>query len=145
MRPLYTAHAIAIGGRNGHAETDDKNLVIELSSPGSTSKKSSPTTNPEQLFACGYAACFGSAVEVIAKQQNVAVNIVRVEADVILNQNDSGYFISVALNITIPAIDDAIAEKLVQEAHQICPYSKATRGNIDVTLKVNDRSLPQAA
>jgi Ohr subfamily peroxiredoxin len=145
MKTIYTAHATAVGGRNGHAETDDKNLVVELSSPGAASKKPAPATNPEQLFACGYAACFGSAIEHVAKQQNVAVSNVEVHSDVNLNQDDSGFSISVTLNITLPGIDNTAAEKLVAAAHQVCPYSKATKGNTAVTLKVNDQDLIRAA
>ena len=145
MKTLYTAHATAIGGRNGHAETDDKNLVLELSTPGAPSKKTCTVTNPEQLFACGYAACFGSAIEHVAKAQKVTVGEVEVHSEVTLNQDDSGFFIAVQLNVLIPGVDHATVEKIVKEAHTVCPYSKATKGNIKVTLQVNDKALVQAA
>jgi len=145
MKTLYTARATSVDGRNGHAQTDDGNLSVELGTPGGTSKKDGKVTNPEQLFACGYAACFGGALEVAAKNENTPLRNVEVHSEVGLNQDDKGYFISVVLNVVIPAVDQAVAEKLVESAHQICPYSKATRGNIDVQLKVNSQPLQKAA
>ena len=136
MKTLYTAHATAVGGRNGHAETDDKNLVVELATAGAPSAKSGKTTNPEQLFAAGYAACFGSAVEAVARKQKLEVSGVRVTAKVSLLQEDSGgYRIAAELDVAIPGLNAATTRKLVEEAHQVCPYSKATRGNIEVELK----------
>lgn len=141
MKTLYTAHAFAKGGREGHAETDDKKISVDLATPG-TNKAG---TNPEQLFASGYAACFGSAVQHVAKLQKLEVGEITVNADVSLNQDDKGFFISAALNVSVPGLDAATAEKLVQDAHQVCPYSKATRGNIEVTLKANNQALAKAA
>ena len=141
---LYTAHAKAIGGRNGYAKTDDDVLKLDLASPGAPNAKPG-STNPEQLFACGYAACFGSALEAAGKQQNIATIDAQVQADVSLHKDDSGFFISVTLNVSLPGIATNAASKLVEAAHQICPYSKATRGNIKVTLKVNDQPLEMAA
>ena len=132
MKTLYTAHAKAVGGRDGHIETDDKRISTNLSRPGA----SGSGTNPEQLFACGYAACFGSAVQFVAQQQKLNVGEITVQSDVTLNQDNNGFFIGVTLNITVPNLDKAAAKKLVQDAHQVCPYSKATRDNINVTLKV---------
>jgi Ohr subfamily peroxiredoxin len=146
MKTLYTAHATAIDGRNGQAQTDDGNLSVELGTPGGQSKKTGKITNPEQLFACGYAACFGSAIEAVAKMENTPVKNVEVHSDVSLNQDEkNGYSISVALNVVLSGTDAAVAEKLVQKAHQICPYSKATRGNIEVKLTVNSQPVKQAA
>jgi osmotically inducible protein OsmC len=145
MKPIYTAYAIATGGRSGHAETDDKNLVVELTSPGAWDKKSGKATNPEQLFACGYAACFGSAIEFVARQQGLTVSNAEVHSEVTLNDGSTGFSISVALNVTLPGVESAITEQLVKAAHAVCPYSKATKGNIDVVLKVNDRALAKAA
>src|ERR1700679_4242121 len=100
MKTIYTAHATAINGRNGHAETDDKNLVVELSGTDTTDKKSGKITNPEQLFACAYAACFGSAVEAVAKQQGAPIRNVEVHSEVNLNQDEkTGYSISASLNV----------------------------------------------
>ncbi len=136
MKTLYTAHATAVGGRNGHVETDDKNLSLELQGLDAISKKSDKTTNPEQLFACGYAACFGSAIEAIARKQNIDVSNVSVSANVkLLREDDGGFSIAVELNARIPELSTEITQQLMDKAHQVCPYSKATRGNIQVELK----------
>lgn len=142
MAALYTAHATTIGGRNGHTETDDKNISLDLSTPGGNK----PGSNPEQLFACGYSACFGGAVEFAAKQQKVDIGgAANVKADVTLHKDDTGFSISVILNVALPNVSQPQAEELVQLAHTICPYSKATRGNIDVKLQANGQSLAKAA
>lgn len=142
MKTLYTAHATTIAGREGHSETDDKQLSLNLSKPGS----GKPGTNPEQLFACGYSACFGSAIDAVAKSQKIAVSEVKVQAEVALNQDDNnGYFLSVVLNVSLAGVDKVTAEKLVETAHQVCPYSKATRGNIGVILQVDNKPLSLAA
>lgn len=142
MKILYTAHATTIAGREGHSETDDKQLFVNLSKPGS----GKPGTNPEQLFAAGYSACFGSAIEAVASKQQISISEIKVQADVNLHQDDAdGYSISAALNITLAGVDDAKAQEIVAAAHQMCPYSKATRGNIEVVLNVNDTPLAQAA
>jgi Ohr subfamily peroxiredoxin len=142
VNSAYTAHATTIAGREGHSETDDKQLSLNLSKPGS----GKPGTNPEQLFACGYSACFGSAIDAVAKSQKVAVSEVKVKAEVALNQDDNnGYFLSVVLNVSLAGVDKATAEKLVEAAHQVCPYSKATRGNIGVILQVDNKPLSLAA
>ena len=141
MKTLYTAHANAKGGREGRAETDDKQVSVNFAAPGS----GKTGTNPEQLFACGYAACFGSAVAHVAKLQKLEVGEVDVHADVNLNQDDKGYFLSVELSVSLPTLDAKAAEKLVQDAHGVCPYSKAIRGNIEVKLKANGTDLKLAA
>lgn len=142
MKTLYTAKATSTAGREGHSETDDKKLSLNLSKPGGNGNG----TNPEQLFACGYSACFGSAVEAVAKKQGNAISEVKVQAEVNLNQDDEGgYFLSVVLNVSLAGVDDATAMEIVEKAHYVCPYSKATRGNIDVTLAVNDRPVQSAA
>lgn len=142
MKTLYTAHATTVAGREGHSETDDKKIVVDLAPPGS----GKPGTNPEQLFACGYSACFGSAINAVAKKMQVAVQEIKVQADVSLNNDDAGgYFIAATLNATLKGVDQATAQKIVETAHTVCPYSKATRGNIDVTLKVDGQPLAKAA
>lgn len=142
MKTLYTAHAHATNGRAGHAQTDDKKIDVALSKPGSDGAG----TNPEQLFACGYAACFGGAVQFLATQKKLDAGVATVQADVNLNQDGTGgFFLSVALNVDLPGIEQSAAEDLVEAAHQFCPYSKATRGNIDVSLSVNGKSLARAA
>ena len=140
MKTLYTAHAHAINGREGSAETDDKKVSVKLSRPNQGAG-----TNPEQLFACGYAACFGGAAQYLASQKGLDVGQVTVHADVTLNQDDNGFFIGVMLNVDLPTLDQNVAEELVQATHQFCPYSKATRGNIDVTLQANGKPVAQAA
>jgi Ohr subfamily peroxiredoxin len=142
MKTLFTAKATTIAGRNGHTETEDKSISLDLAMPGSGKKGA----NPEQLFAMGYSACFGSAIDAVAKKQQVKVDEIKVQADVSLNTDDSGgYFIGAVLNVSLKGVDAATAKKLVEAAHQICPYSKATRGNIEVQLKVNNEPLKQAA
>jgi len=141
MKKLYTATATSIGGRAGHVETDDKRLAFDL-----TPSESTTGTNPEQLFACGYSACFGSAVEAIAKKENITPGEVKVEISVDLNQDDKGgFFLAAIIRVTLDSLDAAAAERLVQKAHEVCPYSKATRGNIEVTLEVNGNALAKAA
>jgi lipoyl-dependent peroxiredoxin len=140
MKTLYTAHAEAKGGRNGHSQTTDGKLSFELATPGAPSSKKG-ATNPEELFACGYSACFGSALEYVAGQQKISVADAEVRADVSLNQSETGFSISVTLDVSIPSLDAAAAQKLVEAAHQVCPYSKATRGNIEVALRANNQPV----
>ena len=144
MKLLYTAQSHSIDGRNGHVETTDGNLKFDLASPGSPQAKPG-TTNPEQLFACGYAACFGGAVDFLAKKQGVDAGGATVDADVNLHQDDNGFFLSVTMKVHVPNLDKTAAEKLVQATHEFCPYSKATKGNIKVDLVVNGESLAKAA
>lgn len=139
-KKLYTAKATSKGGRSGHVETDDKRLAFDL-----TPSNSSTGTNPEQLFACGYSACFGSALDAVAKKENITVKDAEVNIAVDLNQDEEGgYFLAATLDVALPGMSQSDAEKLVSKAHQVCPYSKATRGNIDVTLKVNGADIQSA-
>jgi Ohr subfamily peroxiredoxin len=141
MKTLYTAHAKAVGAREGHAETDDGQLSVDFATPGS----GKPGTNPEQLFASGWGACFGGALARAGRLQGIDIGTPEVGVDVSLNQGEDGFSISAVLSVSLPKLDQAIAEQLVQTAHTICPYSKATRGNIAVGFKVNGRSLAKAA
>jgi len=142
MKTLYTARATSTHGRAGHAQTDDGKISVDLSPPGSNGKG----TNPEQLFACGYAACFGGAVEFVAKQQKLDIGEANIAIEVSLHQDEqTGFSLSAVLDVSLPKLDAAAAQKLVEAAHQTCPYSKATRGNIPVTLKVNSQELSKAA
>nr|WP_280633762.1 organic hydroperoxide resistance protein [Nocardioides sp. 503] len=137
MNILYTASAVATGdGRNGHVQSTDAlvdtdvRTPTELGGPGGA-------TNPEQLFAAGYAACFHSALKLVAGQAKADTTDSEVVADVSLGANDSGGFgLAVQLEVTLPALERAQAEELVAKAHEVCPYSNATRGNIEVTLTV---------
>ncbi|MFN3856433.1 MAG: organic hydroperoxide resistance protein [Caulobacter sp.] len=136
MTALYTAHAVASGGRDGTARTDDGVLDVALSTPkGLGGPGKAGATNPEQLFAAGYAACFDSALRFVARSQGVTIGESTVEAAVGIGPNDKGGFgLDVALTVSLPGIDRDKAQTLVDNAHQVCPYSNATRGNIDVTL-----------
>ena len=135
MKPLYTAHATATGeGRNGHTATDDGlldvdvRIPVEMGGPGGA-------TNPEQLFAAGYAACFHSALKVVAGGTDLSGS--QVSSDVAIGRLASGGFgLAVALTVSIPGLDRDAAEALVAKAHEVCPYSNAIRGNVDVDLKV---------
>lgn len=141
MKTLYTAKVTATGGRDGKIQSDDNKLSFALSRPAN----GGPGTNPEQLFAAGYAACFGGAVQHLAKQKNLSVENVAITAEASLNQDDNGFFISAVLHAALPTLDQSVAEELVAAAHQFCPYSKATRGNIKVDLVVNGKALAKAA
>ena len=128
---LYTAHAHTTGGRDGQSASDDGRLNVTLSSPGTAGTG----TNPEQLFAAGYSACFIGAIKAVAGTQKITVPAdLTIDASVDLGKIPNGYGIAVRLDITLPGMERAAAQALVDAAHQVCPYSNATRGNIDVTI-----------
>ncbi len=128
---LYTAHAHTIGGRDGQSKTDDGRLSVTLSSPGTAGTG----TNPEQLFAVGYSACFIGAIKAVAGMQKITVpEGTSIDASVDLGKIPAGYGIAVRLDVSLPGMERAAAQALIDAAHQVCPYSNATRGNIDVTL-----------
>ena len=128
---LYTAKAHTTGGRDGASRTDDGRLDIKLSSPGT----SGTGTNPEQLFAAGYSACFIGAMKAVAGMQKISLPAdLAVDAEVDLGPVGKAYGIAVRLNVSVPGMDAAAAQTLVDTAHQVCPYSNATRGNIDVNI-----------
>jgi Ohr subfamily peroxiredoxin len=130
---LYTAKTHTTGGRDGASRTSDGHLDVKLSSPGTAGAG----TNPEQLFAAGWSACFLSAVGVAAAKMKVALPADRaVDAEVDLGTNDGGYLLRARLNVSLPGLDREVAQALVDAGHEICPYSKATRGNIDVTINL---------
>jgi Ohr subfamily peroxiredoxin len=132
---LYTATATATGGRDGRTTTSDKSLDLSLSTPKTMGGAGViGATNPEQLFAAGYAACFDNALLLIASQENQPIVGSSVDADVTLGKDGENYDISVDLRVNIPGMEQAQAEELVAKAHQLCPYSRATRGNIAVSL-----------
>lgn len=134
---LYTARATANGGRDGKVATDDGKLDV-LVVPPAEMGGSGNGTNPEQLFAAGYAACFHSALKVVARKARLDVEGSTVTAEVGIGpiNGGAGYGLEVALVVSLPGLDSAVAEDLVAKAHQVCPYSNATRGNIKVDLKV---------
>lgn len=137
MTPIYSTTAHATGeGRNGHAQSDDGLIDLDLRIPTEMGGPGG-ATNPEQLFAAGYAACFHSALKLVAGQAHADATDTEVSATVGIGQLPSGGFgLSVELDVTMPKVDHATAESLVAKAHEVCPYSNATRGNIDVTLSV---------
>jgi Ohr subfamily peroxiredoxin len=139
MSTIYTAHATSSGGRTGSAKTDDGRLSVTLDTPKELGGGGGAGTNPEQLFAAGYSACFHSALKFVAGQKQVKVPAdSAVTAHVGLGQNPKGkgFAITVSLEVALPGLDRAEAEALVHEAHEVCPYSNATRGNVDVQLSV---------
>ena len=130
---LYTGKTHTTGGRNGSARSSDGRLDLRLSPPGSAGQG----TNPEQLFAAGWSACFIGAMGLAAAAQKVALPPeLAVDAEVDLGTGDGGYFLQARLNVSMPGVDREVAQRIVEAAHQTCPYSKATRGNIDVTLNL---------
>jgi osmotically inducible protein OsmC len=142
---LYTATAKVTGGReHGHGRTDDGALEVDIRIPAELGGPGGGT-NPEQLFAVGYAACFESALDVVARRQKADGSHAKIESHVMLQPSgDGGYKLSVRLDVTLPAIEDPdSARMLVRAAHAVCPYSNATRGNIDVGLTVNGVDLAE--
>jgi Ohr subfamily peroxiredoxin len=130
---LYTAKTHTTGGRDGASRTSDGRLDVKLSTPGT----SGTGTNPEQLFAAGWSACFMSAIGLAAVQKKIALPADRaIDAEVDLGTSDGGYLVRARLNVSLPGLDRAVAQALVDAAHQLCPYSKATRGNIDVAINL---------
>ena len=132
---LYTANATATGGRDGVAKSDDGKLEVTLNPPPALGGTGAGT-NPEQLFAAGYAACFASAVGVVARAQSIAVGAFTISADVTIGKDESGFGIAAKLIGSFPELSKEQAQKVMEAAHQVCPYSKATRGNINVELTV---------
>ena len=136
-KPLYTARATATGGRAGHAVTDDGLLDVHLKPPKEMGGPGG-ATNPEQLFAAGYAACFQSALGVVGRRAGVDTEDSLVEADVSIGTiGGGGYGLAVALKVAIPGVDADTTLRLAEAAHQVCPYSNATRGNIVVTVEAS--------
>jgi lipoyl-dependent peroxiredoxin len=130
---LYTARTHAVGGREGTGRSDDGRIEVKLSSPGGAGNG----TNPEQLFGVGYSACFLGAMKAVAPKVGVGLPAeTAIDAEVDLGPTSLGYGISVRMKVTLPGLERAKAEQLVAEAHKVCPYSNATRGNIDVQLTV---------
>jgi lipoyl-dependent peroxiredoxin len=129
----YTAKAHTTGGREGGSSTDDGRLDVKLSRPGAPGTG----TNPEQLFAAGYSACFLSALKAVAAKMKVAVpDEAAIDAEVDLGPTPGAYGIAARLNVSLPGMDRESAQALVDAAHKVCPYSNATRGNIDVAVKL---------
>ena len=140
MKPnqiLYTAHATATGGREGRAISSDRVLDIQLSTPKELGGGGGPGTNPEQLFAAGYSACFLGALKLVAGKQKVALPAnTTIAGNVGIGPANVGFALAVKLEINAPGLPKEQVQTLVEAAHQVCPYSNATRGNVDVQLIV---------
>jgi lipoyl-dependent peroxiredoxin len=136
VKVLYTAHATAVGGRNGHTQSDDGRVSVDLSVPKAMGGPGRPNTStPEDLFAAGYAACFGSACEFVSRQLHLHPQSITITAAVGIGEDSNGGFgLKVELLAQIAGVSQQQAEQLVQAGHQVCPYSKATRGNIEVSV-----------
>jgi Ohr subfamily peroxiredoxin len=133
-KDLYTAHATAHGGREGHSATDDGLLDVDLAVPEEMGGPGG-ATNPEQLFAAGYAACFQSALGVVGRRQKVDTSQSKVSTEVTIGPAGEGAFgLKVGIHVSVPGVGAETAQRLTEAAHQVCPYSVATRGNIEVTL-----------
>lgn len=140
FKTLYTAQATVTGGRDGHGATDDGIVEVDLVKPEGLGGPGGAGTNPEQLFAVGYAACFEGAITAAAGEE-FDVSGVSIASAVEIGKTSDGLGLRVTLDVTLPGLDTDVAGKLVGKAHTICPYSKATRGNIDVTLIANGSTL----
>ena len=134
VKVLYTAKAHTTGGREGgSSRTSDGRLDVKLSVPGAPGNG----TNPEQLFAVGWSACFTSAIKIVAAQMKVKLpSGMAVDPEVDLCTGDDGYFLQARLNVSLPGVERQVAQLILDGAHQTCPYSKATRGNIDVAINL---------
>ncbi|HEX5608742.1 MAG TPA: organic hydroperoxide resistance protein [Solirubrobacterales bacterium] len=139
---LYTAEANVTGGRaDGHGRTSDGVLDIDLRLPTEMGGEGG-ATNPEQLFAVGYAACFEGALGVAAQRQKAEVGDVSIDSKVsLVTTEERGFNVAVELHVTLPSVEDETAVELVRAAHQVCPYSNATRGNVDVVLTANGNQV----
>lgn len=130
---LYTAKTHTTGGRDGASRSDDGRLDVKLSSPGTAGSG----TNPEQLFAAGWSACFEGAMGLAARKMKITLPAdAAIDAEVDLSTTGGAYFLQARLNVSLPGLEREVAQALVDAAHQTCPYSKATRGNIDVAINL---------
>ncbi|HET8886175.1 MAG TPA: organic hydroperoxide resistance protein [Salinimicrobium sp.] len=137
MKSLYKAKATTTGGREGHVKTEDGIIDMKLSVPAEMGGKGGEYTNPEQLFAAGYSACFGSALQHVAKTHKKNLGDFSVTAIIDIGKNEEDMFqLAAILDVYIPDVDIETGEMLINEAHEVCPYSRATMDNIDVTLNL---------
>ncbi|ASA58163.1 organic hydroperoxide resistance protein [Vibrio gazogenes] len=137
MKTLYTAQVTTTGGRDGKSVSDDNQLQVNLSTPKALGGAGGEGTNPEQLFAAGYSACFIGALKFVAMQDKIKLpEDLDVTAKVSIGQNEEGvgFALDVELHVSLPELDRSVAQTLLEKAHQVCPYSNATRGNIRVEL-----------
>ncbi|MDO9409597.1 organic hydroperoxide resistance protein [Patulibacter sp.] len=140
FKPVYAAKATVTGGRDGSGKTDDGRLDVQLDKPAALGGPDESTgTNPEQLFAVGWAACFEGAVAGVAGDTDVSG--VSIDATVEIGKAAGGLGLQATLDVTLPGVDDETAVKIVHDAHQVCPYSRATRGNVPTTLTANGQPV----
>lgn len=137
-KPLFTSTVRAVGGREGRVESSDGKINLKLAMPGSPQAKEHPdATNPEQLFAAGYSACFDGALQFMAKREKVEFESeVTANVSLLKDESDDGFKIGVTLQVKGSGINKDKLEELIEKAHEFCPYSKATRGNIDINIEV---------
>jgi Ohr subfamily peroxiredoxin len=139
MKTLYTAEATATGGRNGHVKSSNEILDLQVRMPKALGGANDDFTNPEMLFAAGYAACFDSALNLVIKQGSISVGETTVNAKISIGQLENGSFgLSGELSVNVPGVSQQQAQEFVDKAHQVCPYSNATRGNIEIKLTVTN-------
>jgi len=138
VQVIYTASATATGdGRNGHVRSSDGVLDFDLAVPKEMGGPGGALTNPEELFAAGYAACFHNALKGVARRQKITLTDTAITVDVGIGPRDQGgYGLTVAIEAEIPGVDEATARDLIERAHQVCPYSNATRGNVELALTI---------
>ena len=139
MKALYTTQATATGGRNGQVKSENGIVDIQVRHPKALGGANDDHANPEMLFAAGYSACFDSALNLVIKKEKIETGETTVKATVSIGQNDAGGFgLAAALHANIPGVTLEVAQDLIEKAHQVCPYSNATRGNMEVTLTVSN-------
>jgi Ohr subfamily peroxiredoxin len=139
MKTLYTIKATATGGRNGHVKSENGIVSLEVRHPKALGGVNDDFANPEMLFAAGYSACFDSALNLVIKKEKIQTGTTTVTANVSIGQNDTGGFsLEAELHATIPGVTIEVAQSLIEKAHQVCPYSNATRGNMPVKLTVSN-------
>jgi len=138
MKVLYTAEATATGGREGRVRSTDGAIALDLAIPKELGGPGGVASNPEQLFAAGFAACFDNALRLVARRAKVALGQASVTARVGIGPNETrGFQLAVELHVRVPDVEDEVAQQLVAAAHQVCPYSNAVRGNVDVQIVVD--------
>ena len=139
MKTLYTTKATATGGRNGQAKSENGIINLEVRHPKALGGANDDFANPEMLFAAGYAACFDSALNLVIKKENIQTGITSVTSNISIGQTETGGFgLEAELHATIPGVTMEVAQSLIEKAHQVCPYSNATRGNMAVKLTVSN-------
>lgn len=139
MKTLYTTQATATGGRNGQVKSENGIVDLEVRMPKALGGANDDFANPEMLFAAGYSACFDSALNLVIKKENIETGTTTVTAKVSIGQNDPGGFgLEAELHANIPGVTLEVAQSLIEKAHEVCPYSNATRGNMPVVLTVSN-------